>query len=248
MVHYFTGFAALVISALLWTAWTGFSGGGERHVGVGLIASTLAVLAHTLVILFMVVTGKVLKEARTTRPLPDTFLAELNEFFARKKAYPAAILGASATTAAAVLGYAHRGFGTPTWVHWASGLAAIAVNLWAIGHEHRALVENKSLVDRAAAELDRIDREGHEGREGPEGPGGRAGREAVAGEAHDPVRVGRWGLILAFSAWLPYFYWALIVWRGEFSRVSLHPWIEGSALGLALWWLARRETRAARPS
>src|SRR5262245_58400914 len=104
MVHYFAAFAALVVPALVWAAYTGFAGGGESHVNAGLFAAVIAVLAHTLVILFVLVTGRVLKEAMATRPFPKAFLDELNEFFARKKAYPAAILGASATAAAAVLG------------------------------------------------------------------------------------------------------------------------------------------------
>jgi hypothetical protein len=237
MVHYFAACAALVIPALLWTAWTGFAGGGESHVGAGLFAAVLAVLAHTLVILFVLVTGRVLKEAMATRPLPAQFLAELNEFFGRKQAYPAALLGASATAAAAVLGYAHRGFGTPTWLHAAAGLGAIAVNVASIRLELRALRENRALVDRAAAELDRLDREGR-------APSGAAA-QGDAAEPYDPARVRRWGLIVAASAWFPYLYWSLIVWRGDFARVSLHPWIEGSALGLAVWWIARREARAA---
>ena len=232
MVHYFAAFAALVVPALLWAAYTGFAGGGESHVNAGLFAAVIAVLAHTLVILFVLVTGRVLKEAIATRPFPKTFLDELNQFFARKKAYPAALLGASATAAAAVLGYAHRGFATPTWVHAAAGFAAIAVNAWAFFHEHRALRENRALVDRAAAELDRLDR----------ASGSVA--QAVAEVDYDPARVGRWGLIVGVSAWFPYLYWALIVWRGDFSRVSLHPWVEGSALGIAVWWIARGETRS----
>jgi hypothetical protein len=245
MVHYFGGFAALVIPALLWTAWTGFAGGGERHVSVGLLAAVFAVLAHTLVILFMLVTGRVLKEAMATRPFPQGFLVELNEFFARKKAYPAALLGASATAAAAVLGYAHRGFGIPAWVHSAAGCAAIGVNIWAIVHEVRALQENRGLIDRAALELDRIDQEARAHRKIAGEVCGELAIDEERPEPYDPARVGRWGIIVALSAWFPYLYWALIVWRGEFGRVSVHPWIEGSALGFAIWWIARREARAA---
>lgn len=234
MVHYFAAFAALVVPALAWAAYTGFAGGGEAHVNAGLFAAVLAVLAHTLVILFVLVTGRVLKEAIATRPFPKSFLDELNEFFARKKAYPAALLGATSTAAAAVLGYAHRGFGTPGWVHVTAGFAAIAANGWAFLHEHRALGENRALVDRAAAELDRLDR----------AAGTAAGAGAQTAEVdYDPARIGRWGLIVAISAWFPYLYWSLIVWRGDFARVSLHPWIEGSALGIAVWWIARREAR-----
>lgn len=233
MVHYFTGLAALVLPALLWTAWTGFAGGGETHVGWGLFAAVYTAAVHTLLILFILVTGRVLKEAMIARPLAPAFLAELNTFFARKKAYPFAILAACATAAAAVLGFAPRGFGMPVWIHWAAGLAAIAANLWAIPSEFRALRENQLLIDRAATELDRMDRE----------------KAPVADDSpwvYDPRNAARWGLILAVSSWLPYLYWAVVVWRGDFSRVSLHPWIEGSIAGLAVHFLAAREARAAR--
>ena len=238
MGHYFAAAGALAVPALLWTAWTGFARPGEAHVGFGLFTAVFAAMVHTLLILFMLVTGRVLKEAMASRPLPPSFLSELNEFFAKKKAYPIAILAASATAAAAVLGYAHRGFGTPTWIHWTAGLAAIGVNLWALPLEHRALRQNQKLIDRAAVELDRIDRERL-------GASGTAGEE-LATAAFDPLAAARWGLAVAAGSWVPYLYWALVVWRGEFSRVSVHPWIEGSALGLAVWWFARKEARTAR--
>jgi len=239
MVHYFTGLAALVIPALAWTAWTGFAGGGEVHVGWGLFAAVYTAAVHTLLILFVLVTGRVLKEAMLARPLGPGFLAELNEFFARKKAYPFAVLAATATAAAAVLGFAPHGFGMPVWIHWAAGLGAIGLNLWAIPNEHRALRENQALIDRAARELDRLDRE----REAAAPPGARLAEEVPV---HDPARTARFGLILAVSAWFPYLYWALVVWRGDFARVSLHPWIEGSLFGLALFLVGAREAKAAR--
>jgi hypothetical protein len=152
MVHYFTGLAALVPPALAAAAWTGFGSGGETHVAWGLVAAVYTAGVHTLLILFVLVTGRVLKEAMIARPLGPEFLAELNEFFARKKAYPFAVLAASATAAAAVLGFAPRGFGTPVWIHSAAGLAAIALNLWAIPREFGALRENQLLIDRAAAD------------------------------------------------------------------------------------------------
>src|SRR6188474_3461644 len=184
MVHYFTGLAALVIPALAWTAWTGFAGGGEVHVGWGLFAAVYTAAVHTLLILFVLVTGRVLKEAMAARPLGPEFLAELNDFFARKKAYPFAILAACATAAAAVLGFAPRGFGMPVWIHWAAGLAAIAANLWAIPSEFRALRENQLLIDRAATELDRMDRESAANAE-----------EGAAAEpwVYDPRNAARWG-------------------------------------------------------
>lgn len=239
MVHYFTGLAALVLPALAWTAWTGFTRGGEVHVGWGLFTAVYTAAVHTLLILFVLVTGRVLKEAMVARPLGPEFLAELNDFFARKKAYPFAILAACATAAAAVLGFAPRAFGLPVWVHWAAGLGAIAANLWALPSEFRALRENQLLIDRAALELDRLDRE-----RAARADADARGEDGI--QVHDPVRAARWGLIVAISAWLPYLYWAVVVWRGDFARVSLHPWIEGSIAGLAVHLFAAREVRAAR--
>ena len=239
MVHYFSGLAALVLPALLWTAWTGFRVGGETHVGWGLFAAIYTAGVHTLLILFVLVTGRVLKEAMIARPLGPEFLAELNDFFARKKAYPFAILAACITAAAAVLGFAQRGFGLPVWIHWSAGLAAIAANLWAIPSEFRALRENQVLIDRAAFELDRMDRE----RAASADPAATGAHEL---EPYDPRNAARWGLIVAISAWFPYLYWAVVVWRGDFARVSLHPWIEASIAGLAVHFFAAREARTAR--
>lgn len=235
MTHYFGALALLVIPALLGTAWTGFRSPGEAHVAWGLFGAVLAAATHVLLILFMIVTGRVLREAMRTRPLGAEFLAELNQFFARKKAYPVAFLGAASVAAAAVLGYAHHGFGTPPAAHWVAGIAAIGVNLWALPIEVRALRANQELIDRAARELDRIDRETDAG----------SAREEFVDEPFDPRGAARWGLAVAAGAWFPYLYWGLVVRRGDLARVSLHPWVEISAFGLLVWLVAHREARIA---
>jgi len=234
MVHYFAGLAVLVIPALAWTAATGALG-SPAHVGVGLFSAIFAVGVHSLLILFMIVTGRVLKEAMRARPLGPGFLAELNAFFAKKAAYPAALFAVLAVATAAVLGFGHRGFGLPGWVHWSAGLVAIAFNVWAITIEYRALRENQVLIDRVARELDRLDHERELAQPGSTGPEPDA--------PYDPANTARWGLIVAVSAWFPYLYWGLIVWKGDFDRVAIHPWLEGSLFGLIVWTIARRESR-----
>lgn len=231
MVHYFTAAAIVVVPALCATVWTGAMG-SPRHVGVGLFGAVYTAGVHSLMILFMIVTGRVLKEAMIARPLAPQFLSELNAFFARKAAYPAALFAVLSVVVAAVLGFAHRGFGIPGYVHWIAGLVAAAVNFWAIPLEYRALRENQRLIDRAAHELDRIDREAGAVREEPPTP-------------YDPSAIARMALIVAVSAWLPYLYWALIVWKGQFARLpwGVHPWLEASLLAFAVWAVARREAR-----
>jgi hypothetical protein len=232
MWKYFAGAAALAAGALLWAAWTGVNGDRPRHVPAGLVASVTAVAAHSLVILFMILTGRVLKEAMRSRPLGPGFLAELNAFFARKRAYPVALLAVLVTVVAAVLGYGHRGFGiSPAW-HMAAGVLALAFNLWALPVELSVLRENQGLVDRAASELDRIDRElgPAAARTEPEGP---------------PPSATRVGLSIAIGAWLPYLYWALIVWKGRFGNVPVVPFAAASAAGLVVCALGLRRRRAA---
>ncbi|HVS19248.1 MAG TPA: hypothetical protein VMT18_11655 [Planctomycetota bacterium] len=228
MWKYFVLGASLLALALLATVLAGLAhDGSARHLWIGLFTVVLGVGVHTLVILFMLVTGRVLREAMRARSLAPEFLARLNDFFSRRSAYPLAVLGASTLVAAGVLGMSARGFAiSPAW-HMLLGLAAAGVNLWALQKEYRVLRLNQVLIDEVAAELDALDRAS------PPPPVDPA-------EGGDPGAVPRFGLSLAVGAWLPYLYWALITWRGDFSRVSVHPWLEASLAGLALWWWSRR--------
>lgn len=236
MTGYFAAMAGIALPALLYAAWTGLQGALERHLPVALFAAVATVALHSLLILFMIITGRVLKEAMRSRPLAPAFLAELNAFFARKSAYPGALIAVLTLVCAAVLGYGSRGFGlSPVW-HMAFALLALVVNLWAVSAEARALAANQGLLDRVARELDRLDRE----------------REAQAEplpSAEPGLPARRLGLLLALSAWLPYLYWALVVWKGRFERVPWWPFLLASAAGLALWWIAPRapERSGSRP-
>ena len=216
MVHYFTAALILALPALLATALTGIFGRLDRHLELGLVTAILLVGLHTLVILFMIVTGRVLREAVRARELSEEFLAELNEFFARRAAYPAAVLGAVTIV-----------MGLPAALHMLAGLGALVVNLWAMPHEYAALRDNRLLVDRAAAELDSIDL------------ALEARGELPVEEPLDPasIKTGAW--IVAISAWMPYLYWGVIEHRGDFSSTSLHPWLEISVASLFVAWLAR---------
>lgn len=228
MTGYFAAMAAVALPALLWAAWTGLSGRLEQHLPVALFAAVAMVALHSLLILFMIITGRVLREAMRSRPLGPSFLGELNAFFARKSAYPGALLAVLALVCAAVLGYGSRGFGiSPLW-HMATAVLALVVNLWAVSAEARALAANQVLLDRAARELDRIDRE-------------QVHQPPRERESDEPgLAPRRLGLVLALSAWLPYLYWALVVWKGRFERVPVWPFALVSVAGCALWLLAPR--------
>ena len=228
MWHYFLGGALVLAPALVGTMLLGLAfDGSKKHLWAGLLTAVLGVGLHTLVILFMLVTGRVLRDAIRARRLPEQFLIDLNNFFSRKRAYPLAGLGAASIVAAGVLGYSSRGFGiSPIW-HWVIGLSAVLLNLWALQEEYKVLRENQRLVDRAAAELDALDR-------AQEAAGVPLPPEPPAA----PFVSLRNGLTLLIAPWLPYFYWTLVVWRGDFSHTSVHPWVEVSVVGAIVTALA----------
>ncbi len=235
MFHYFSAALAVVVPALLATTWLGVSGQIDLHFKVALITAILTVGAHSLLILFMLITGRIVREAIRARELPQLFLDELNDFFSRKAAYPAALLGAVSIVAAGVLSLAQREMGWHPATHMVAGLVALVVNLWAFPLELRTLRENQGLVDRVADELDRIDQD-------------LAARGALPEDPPlEPAAVSHGALIVAFSAWMPYFYWVFVVWRGDFSKASIHPWIEASLLALAIWWFTRGAAKAQSP-
>lgn len=228
MSHYFAAVLCVVVPALLVTTWLGLSGQTDLHFKVALLTAIGTVGAHSLLILFMILTGRILREAMQARDLGPEFLVELNEFFARKAAYPAAILGAFSIVVAGVLSMAQTELGWSPSTHMIGGLLAMVINLWAFPLEFAALRENQVLVDRVAAELDRLDKHLE------------AAGELPVELPPDPAAIARGGLIVGISAWMPYFYWVFVVWRGDFGKASIHPWVEVSALGFFVWWAVRK--------
>lgn len=226
MFHYYLALALPASALLVATMVSGFvTGAPERHVGLGVLTAILCVATHTLLILFMIVTGRILKQAVRSRRLPPAFLAELNEFFARRTAYPASLGAATLTAATAVLGYG-RNIGVPLLVHVVFGVAIVLLNPLTFAAGLSILRRNQALVDRAARALDTADAEAR--------AAGAPDPVEPAGEPEEPAAFGprtRW-LAFALSAWLPYLYWALVVWRGDFGRVA-PAFLVGTALASA---------------
>jgi len=234
MIHYFGAAASVSIVALLVSAWLGISGQLDIHFRVALVTAIFTIGTHSLLIMFMIITGRIIREAMLSRDLPVEFLAELNDFFKHKKAYPAALLGATSVVVAGVLGTAQSALGLPSMTHMLVGIVALCVNFFAILVETQAILANQDLVDRVAAALDKLDHE-------PKASG------ELAEEAEpDPGAKARAAMAVALGAWVPYLYWGLVVWRGEFSKVSIHPWLEFSIGGFLVWGLARTALESVR--
>jgi hypothetical protein len=240
MFHYFAIAVTITALALLTAASLGIARNlgllidSETHFLVALIAAILAIGTNTMLIVFMIVTGRILREAVRARDLPLEFLDQLNVFFADKAAYPAAIGAAFSIVVAGVLAFAGRHYELSVWVHGTAGVLALGINLAVIPIELSALKANQRLVDRAANALNKIDAGLEERGELPEE------------EPLQPAAIARSAWIVAISAWMPWGYWGLVEYRGDFGRASIHPWIEISILAALVGWMATRAARDER--
>ncbi len=232
MSTYFLSGSIASILALLVSAGLGFGGALSMHFKVALPAAILTVGAHTLLILFMVVTGRILREAVRCRDLPQDFLDELNLFFSGASAYPAAIFGSLSIAGAAVLAFGAPVLGLPAATHWIAACLAVLLNMWALPVEYRALRRTQLIVDKAANALDQIDAEVPS-----------IGDELLEQERTTPEGLAQGAMAVAIGAWLPYAYLIFIMGNGELSDASIHPFIEISLAGLVVWWLARSESK-----
>ncbi|HET6204477.1 MAG TPA: hypothetical protein VFI25_16930 [Planctomycetota bacterium] len=124
--------------------------GGETHALLGLSAAIFAVLCHALLFIYLIGTGKTLKEAVESRGLEAGFLQEWRRDLARAVA-PGG-LGVLAVTAAAVV----SGFDAP-WVrrglHPALAILALGVTVWALVRELGIVASNRDRIRRALEPL-----------------------------------------------------------------------------------------------
>src|SRR5262245_18619890 len=125
------------------------------HMLGGVFLGTLVCVLHIMTMFHFIGSGKELKEA-------GEVLGEANEMAARVRKFKVQTSGiatlAPVVTGAAVIlgGMAHRlpGLGLG-WIHWALGLLALAVNLFAFQVEYRALKANLDLIREVDRKLRR---------------------------------------------------------------------------------------------
>lgn len=228
MSQYYLSLLALSLGGLVLTALAGILR-WSWHLSVALPTAMLVVALHSLTILFVLIGSRLLREAINNCGLSAEYLVRSNAYFRRVSGLFLSLGGAFSITAAGVLGYGERAFELPAWVHLAVGLFAALLTLVAIPFEYRSLRTVERLLDEMRESLDEEDQ-----RRAAEGLG-------PVDEGHVPQRDTRaqTGLFIALAPWCVYLYQLLIVWRGSFDEVSLHPWIEISAVGWVIWYSGR---------
>ena len=228
MSLYYLSFLMLVVGGLIATSVGGLLH-QPWHLYLALPTAILVVAMHSLVILFVLIGSRLLREAANNCGLSKDYLERSNTYFKRRHGLFLSLGGAFSIVAAAVLGYGNRGFGLPPNVHLVAGLLAAVTTFVSIPFEYRALKRVERLLDETRETLEREDRQRAEQGLGP------------VDEGHVPQRDSRshTGLFIAIAPWCVYLYQALIVWQGRFDRVSVHPWIEISVVGLVIWVRAR---------
>ena len=237
MSHYFLSLAVLAVVGLLASALAGVAG-WDLHLWIALPTAIVVVGMHSLVILFVLIGGRLLREGIQNCGLDPGFLQRNNAYFKRLSGLFLTIGGAFSIVAAGVLGYAERAFSLPPEVHLLAGLGAAALTFVAIPNEYAALRTVEGLLDETRETLAEEDRKRAAQGLGP------------VDEAHVPYRDSQAhiGLFLVIAPLLVYLYRALIVWRGRFERVDVHPWLEISLVGLVVWWLGRRKGQGTAPA
>lgn len=229
MSHYYYSLMVLSIGGLLATSIAGVMG-SSLHLGLAIVTAMIVVGMHSLVILFVLICSRVLREGQRYCGLGADYLERSNDFFRDRSGFYLALMGAFAIVAAGVLGYAERGFGLPPGVHLAAGLGAMLLTFFAVPRELVTLRTAERLLDEARQELDEVDRE-------------RAARGQVPVDAeHVPEQdsLTRTGLSIMIAPILVYLYRVVIVAHGDLTRVSPLLPAAVSLVGLGVWLVGRR--------
>jgi hypothetical protein len=118
--------------------------GMPRHVIAALASSLLLMLSQCWILLYLLGTGKVIRDAVREGGLDPAPLVRLRRL--RRVCYPAILLAMALVMGTFLVGGAVAGKGAPPWVHHALFWAALAVQAGALWIEWWGLAGNERLL------------------------------------------------------------------------------------------------------
>jgi hypothetical protein len=134
------GLAGLVAAAVL--AWQGTD--LERHVSFGFFSAMVLLLAHSMMMFYLIGKGKAVKDAMIEGRLSGDHYRRIAR--ARKPVFSAGTLAMGVTMVAAIIGASVDTGVLPPVIHGVLAYIAIAANVFALRVEIAALTESSRIV------------------------------------------------------------------------------------------------------
>ena len=121
-----------------------------RHISVGIFSTMITLLAHSMMMFYLIGKGKAVKDAMAEHQVAGDYYRRIAS--ARKPVFSIATLAMAATMVAAILGASVDTRVLPPIVHAMIAYGAIACNIAALKTEIIALTESSRIV----AEVNRL--------------------------------------------------------------------------------------------
>ena len=137
----FIGLGGLVTTTVLGLRGTDIS----RHVSYGIFSTMITLLAHSMMMFYLIGKGKAVKDAMAEHHVTGDYYRRIAA--ARKPVFSIATLAMAVTMTAAILGASVDTGVLPPMVHAMIAYGAIACNLAAVKIEVAALTASSQIVD-----------------------------------------------------------------------------------------------------
>ena len=140
------------LAGLATTAVLGLLGSDvARHVSYGIFSTMITLLAHSMMMFYLIGKGKAVKDAMAEHNVAGDFYRRIAA--ARKPVFSIATLAMAVTMTAAILGASVDTGVLPPIVHAMIAYGAIACNLAAVRTEIMALTASSRVVDEVNSQI-----------------------------------------------------------------------------------------------
>jgi hypothetical protein len=134
------------LAGLLTTAWFGLTGADvARHISFGIFSTLITLLAHSMMMFYLIGKGKAVKDAMAEGQLTGDYYRRIA--LARKPVFSVGTVAMAVTIVTALLGASVDTGMLPPVVHGMIAYGAIACNLAAAKIEIDALTQSSRVVD-----------------------------------------------------------------------------------------------------